>query len=433
MRIPKRWVLDSEANAVFALAAIPLSLFVFAYSSIFGQISILAFYACWLPVFLMAPHLLLRNGHRVLPLLLLPLAALVSTGWSDVPMTTLRAAIQYGTTIFCGLLAARLVSIPNLALGGTLGGLAVLLYSAMYGGYDYDVVDGSYAFNGVFASKNQLGFYASLTLLFAVGVLFLFRTGLLWRAVALFALALALLMLSLSDSATSLISLILAGIVIVAARLLVILPPRARHLATVGLIAFAAAGVAAAVSFGAFDAALAAFGRDPTLTGRTYLWQQGIEFGSQRPWIGLGYYAFWTHGRPEAEVLWEEFYIASRFGFNFHNALIESYVDLGLLGVTLLGGTVLALCGLAVMTLLRTRSPASSILCAGLALMFAVRAMVELDFFTPYTAGSFLVPMLILNMADRHAADRRVRRRGAAEHFSRAFRSPARADMRTTI
>lgn len=405
MRIPKRRVLDRDENAAFVVPAVALSLFVFAYSVIFGQIAILAFYACWLPVFLTAPHLVLKDFHRVVPILALPIAATLSAGWSDVPMTTLRAAIQYGTTIFCGIVAARLVSIPNLALGGVIGGLAILLYSVQNGGYAYDVVDGTYAFNGAFRSKNQLGFFASLTLLFSVALLFFYRTSRLWRGVALASGILAAVLLQMSDSATSLLSLLFAGGVILAARLLVSLPPRPRVVTLFALMSGAAAAAGAAISGGAFDVLLDAFGRDPTLTGRTYLWQQGIEIGSQRPWTGLGYYAFWTHGRPEAEILWEEFYITARTGFNFHNALIESYVDLGLVGVTLLGGMVAALVVLAILTVMRTSAPGSSILCAALAMLFAVRSVVELDFFTPYTAGAFLVPMLIVSMADRLAVE----------------------------
>ncbi|SES36926.1 exopolysaccharide production protein ExoQ [Tranquillimonas rosea] len=406
MNVPKRHLLDPEANAAFVIPAIALSFFVFAYSQLFGQVSILAFYGCWLPAFIAAPGMLIWGAQRVLPLLVLPAVATLSVLWSDVTSGTLRGGIQYGTTVFCGLVAARLTSIPNLAAGGVIGGLLVLIYSALNGSYAYDVVDGTYAFNGAFASKNQLGYFASLTLLFSFAVCFLYQASALWRAVAVAAAALALVLLQLSDSATSMLSVMFSFGVILAGRVLIGLPPRLRNAAIFVLICGGLALAAAALNLGAFDAVLGAFGKDTTLTGRTYLWQRGIEIGGEQPYLGLGYYAFWTPGRTAAEELWETFYITGKTGFHFHNTLIEGYVGLGLLGVVLLGALTLALVIMAVLTVRRTTAPGTSLLCAALALLFVLRSAVEIDFFTPYTAGSFLVPFLLLNMADRYAMDR---------------------------
>lgn len=410
MQIPQRRLLDRDANAAFAIAAVALSMPVFAYSIRFGQISILVFYALWLPLFLLRPQILLHGVHRVLPLLLLPALAALSTLWSDVPATTLRAAIQYGTTIFCGLIAARVVSLPILAAGGMLGGLAVLIYSALNGGYAYGVVDGSYAFTGAFASKNQLGYFCSLTILFSGAVLMVYRARLAWRAIAGLTCGFALVLLAMSDSATSILSLAFAACILAASLGLALLTPRTRTAAIAVLVFGGLALGATALYLGAFDATLAAFGKDTTLTGRTYLWQEGIAQGHENPLAGLGYYAFWTHGRPGAEALWEQFYIASRTGFHFHNTLIEAYVGLGLLGVLLVAGLMVALIWLAILTVNRNGAAGSSALASALALLFVLRSGVEIDFFTPYTAGSFLVPFLLLKMADSLTADRPTQR-----------------------
>ncbi len=77
-------------------------------------------------------------------------------------------------------------------------------------------------------------------------------------------------------------------------------------------------------------------GKDSTLTGRTYLWQQGIEAAKASPLVGVGYQAYWVQGFSEAERLWEEFYIGSRAGFHFHNTFIEAVVETGLIGLILL-------------------------------------------------------------------------------------------------
>ncbi len=76
---------------------------------------------------------------------------------------------------------------------------------------------------------------------------------------------------------------------------------------------------------------LAALGRDPTLSGRTNLWEIAIEKISERPWLGYGYLGFWLEG-GEAEVIWKEEGYKPPHG---HNGYINTAVDLGLVGLFL--------------------------------------------------------------------------------------------------
>ena len=77
-----------------------------------------------------------------------------------------------------------------------------------------------------------------------------------------------------------------------------------------------------------------------TLTGRTYLWQQGIEAATQNPIIRRRLPGLLGSGFAEPERLWEEFFIGSRSGFHFHNTYIEMAVELGLAGVLVLAVTI---------------------------------------------------------------------------------------------
>ena len=128
-------------------------------------------------------------------------------------------------------------------------------------------------------------------------------------------------------------------------------------------------------------------------------WSRGLEFAQSHQVAGLGYYAFWIPGRAEAEELWTEFHILAQTGFHFHNTLIEGYVGLGLIGVAFLGLWSLMLLVLPLVAMLQTRTRAMAVI-AGLSVLFLVRSLVEIDFFTPYTAGSFLVPSLLLRLLD---------------------------------
>lgn len=399
-----RWT-DPAQNAAFAIPAVAASVWVFAYSMVFGPVAILLFYAIWLPLLLSPDPRLWAAPHRLVLLLALPALALLSVSWSDRPNVSLRAAIQYGTTVVPGLLAARTVSLRSLAHGIVIGGLAVLLYSHSVGNYAYDVVDGTYAFSGAFQSKNQLGLYASLTLVAGAGSIALARRRALAAALVLPVLAFAAITLVMTESATSLITVALAFAGFGGAAALVALKPAPRLVALVALTALVAGAGAIASQSGAFDSILGIFGKDTTLTGRTYLWSRGIEFGQGVAPTGLGYYAFWVPGRAEAEELWTEFHIPSFSGFHFHNTLVEAFVALGPVGLALVAIWMLGLPVLALRAILRGgqgrgRGGAVGMVVA-LSILFAIRAFVEIDFLTPYTAGSFLVPFLLLAMSDR--------------------------------
>lgn len=398
--IPHAAIVDPARNTRYVVPALAISLFVFAYSTHFGALSILTFYALWLFPLALAPQILLDRPAPVLLLLTVPALFTASTLWSDAPATTLRAGIQYGVTLLSGLIAARIVTGENLVLGGAVGGGLVLLYSAANPAFSYNYMDGSYAFNGAFASKNQLGYYATLALLFGSALLWGYRTARWLAVLAALGCALALAMLALSDSATSVLAAV-AGIgAILFVRVLLAMAPWLRWAAIVTVVMACTVAAYASLRLGAFGATLSAFGRDPSLTGRTYLWQEGLAFGAGNPWLGIGYNAFWVRGRPEAEHLWEVFHIDARTGFHFHNVVIESYVGLGLLGLGLVAGLCLMLFLLPLCAALRTDNGGTLLVLSALAAMFLVRASAEVDFITPHTAGSFLVAFLLLHLMD---------------------------------
>ena len=87
------------------------------------------------------------------------------------------------------------------------------------------------------------------------------------------------------------------------------------------------------------------FDKDPTLTGRTYLWQRAYDLINETPWLGRGFRSFWLQGNPDAEGLWQYAGIASRDGFNFHNTAIEILVHIGWFGLIVYGAVVIIALG----------------------------------------------------------------------------------------
>jgi exopolysaccharide production protein ExoQ len=76
-------------------------------------------------------------------------------------------------------------------------------------------------------------------------------------------------------------------------------------------------------------------GRDPTLTGRTDLWKYLLSMHTN-PLLGTGYESFWLG--PRLEFVWRKFWLFNEA----HNGYLDIYLNLGLVGLFLLGGFLVA-------------------------------------------------------------------------------------------
>lgn len=391
MRIRKARFVDPEANGAFGRIAVAASMFIFAYSTHFGPIAILTYYAFWLPLVLIDYRHSLGNYAKFVWILAFAGLAILSVFWSAAPSTTARSAIQYASHVVCALIAARTIGIRTLSQGVLIGILFVLLYSLAFGTDQYDALDTSYSFVGAFESKNQLGFYASLGLYFAVGAAIVLRERGLWMAFALLVGALSVYCLAASNSATSVIATIAALLVTLGFAAALLVAPTTRRWLFFGGVAMAALTAFVFLNAGGIAAVLDSLGKDPTLTGRTYLWAEGLAAWREAPILGVGYQAYWVPGFPEAERLWSEFHVSSGSGFHFHNTAIETAVELGAVGVSLLAIVMLRAVLGHVWRLVSDRRNRVSHMMAGLAFMLLVRSFSETDVLTSYTVGAFFL------------------------------------------
>ena len=92
----------------------------------------------------------------------------------------------------------------------------------------------------------------------------------------------------------------------------------------------------AEMTFGLSEYVAGAMGKDPTLTGRTELWQQLFGFHIN-PIFGTGFESFWLGDRMR------RFFELFRWHANeAHNGYLETYLNLGLVGLFLLIGLFIA-------------------------------------------------------------------------------------------
>jgi exopolysaccharide production protein ExoQ len=391
MKIAKASFVSPDSNFAYGFVAIALSIFIFAYSTRFGQAPILLYYALWLPLVLVDYRQSLGNYLKFYWIVAFGLLACLSVFWSAAPGVTARAGLQYLSHIVCALIAARTVSVRTLTLGVLTGVCLVVLYSLAFGGYHYDPLDGNYSFVGAFSSKNLLGFFSSLGIYFGFAALYILRERGLWALLALVTFGLAGYALVASQSATSIIATAATLAMLVGVRALLMFAPRTRKTFFLVVLVAGLFVVFVGLNAGGVDLLLGAFGKDSTLTGRTYLWGEGLAAWGQAPTFGVGYQAYWVQGFSEAERLWEEFYIGSRSGFHFHNTYIEVLVELGVVGLLLLALVLLRTLVGHLLRLLDDADNVSSHVMLGLTVMLAVRSFFEVDVIHPYAVGSFML------------------------------------------
>ena len=94
--------------------------------------------------------------------------------------------------------------------------------------------------------------------------------------------------------------------------------------------------VFAEATFGIFSQALQILGKDPTLTDRTLLWHEVLKIPIN-PVFGAGFESFWLGDR--LKKLWDIYWWHP---IQAHNGYLETYLNLGLVGLALMIGLIVS-------------------------------------------------------------------------------------------
>ena len=311
-------------------------------NTIFGTTTIAVFIVASLTLLTLHPADCARALMRFSPLLMLPLMAILSALWSDAPQVTLRAGLQLMLTYVVTIVVCRRADV-RLVIVALFAAFFLLCLTAL------PSVPGSFARGqplvGLLGSKNALGFGAHFCLALALAVICDSTQRLIARLVAVCALLLTIVLIYLSHSAGAQTSTALTFLFFPA----LVAFGRFKFSLRIAVAGAIILIVVLAVPFlTELQTAFTEFrtgvlNKDATLTGRTYLWEFASRLSAERPWFGYGYAAFWRKGNIDAEGLWRWAGIASRSGFNFHNAFVEMKVDLGLVGQAILIATCIGI------------------------------------------------------------------------------------------
>jgi O-antigen ligase len=296
------------------------------------------------------------NGALRYPLVFsLPVFALVSALWTQSLSKTIPFAV-FGLLLTCfGVYLAdrfepdRLIEL-FLFVGWTaalISIVAVIVYPAA----GIWKVDASGAWRGLYYHKNHLGMLTTFMLFpafFAKPKTQLERVGL----IAYFLLSLVLVAFSQSRTAWLLFVICLVAIGFV--KLYPRLPSRERMLLTIGIAVLTF--VTAAVAVTSYREIAISLGKDPTLTGRTVIWSAVWKAVGRHPVIGYGYKAFWLP-TTQSDALNVQMAVGNVRLNNSENGILEMWLELGVIGVSLLVLTVAQACRNGLRALNKSNSP----------------------------------------------------------------------------
>ena len=285
--------------------------------------------------------LLIRNG----PILLFFFYCVVSLLWSDFPSVAFKRWTKAigDLAMILIVLSDRepLAAVQRLIAraGYVLVPLSILFikYYPTLGVY-FGPWGGGTGYVGVTTNKNTLG---AVCLFLGLGALWRFlavcqepksdgRTRKM-IAQAVFLVLVAWLLYK-TNSMTSLSCFLMGSVLLVAANLRVVIrKPLLVHLLVVAML-IAAVMV---LFFGVSPGALETMGRNATLTDRTEVWAMLLTL-VKNPWLGTGFESFWLG--PRLERMWDRYWWHPG---EAHNGYLEIFINLGWVGVALLGGVIM--------------------------------------------------------------------------------------------
>jgi O-antigen ligase len=290
------------------------------------------FYLCGLGLAVIARRRLLDAVWRTPLILGLLGLALTSVLWSIDPSGTLRRFIALSMTMLCGYTLAarfdwkRLTEVIAIAFGLMMALCYILAIVFPHLGRMSELFPG--AWRGAWLEKNALGSVMALGFIAAASAsLHNPARRWFWAAVAAGMLGLVLF----STSKTSLVALMIGA----AAMAFVVLIRRGPVLGVV----LTWLAVTVVLALGAFaliapDKLFLLLGKDPTLTGRTFIWD-GIRHAMRghETW-GFGYGVVWTDEDPYAPLARIK-QVAGFRPYHAHSCWFELWLGLGVVGLYL--------------------------------------------------------------------------------------------------
>ena len=263
-------------------------------------------------------------------LLLVPVLGVFSAAWSPAPSEAFRAGGMMVlhfiiiTVTVCRLNRQQIVR--------------ALFFAGIWGLYNAAPYMEFFANGGPYDSKNIFAIRMLIITLASLAVALDSHENFLLRLAALCASGIGFYFVTLADSATAIV-LVIVGCALLVAVWLVWHPvsriPFARGFVLIGgftALTLVALLLVARPELNLIDRFLDAVGKDATLTNRTIFWDFGRRVAEERPWLGLGLEGFWRYEVSTAQTINEIDFKPVGARHSFHSSYLEMRVHLGWVG-----------------------------------------------------------------------------------------------------
>ena len=264
--------------------------------------------------------------YRIL-LVVLILGTVMSVSWSiDAKVSTERTVHLFGSTliaIYIGFTVPLLTTLRVFAVVLAISLLASVAAVAGLPDLGIENYEGSSVWRGVFNSKNDLGFWSAVGVLLYVTLSDSTQSGG-YKMICFLMAGVSLAVLGLSDSATSLLAMLVAG----SLSLYLFIASRFQlgfmRMAVMAILFTAVLGLAIA---NIETAEL--IGRTDDLTGRGEVWKQTWKLILDKPLTGVGYGSLWY---PTDATIWIQQSLTdfTWVVYHAHNGFLQVASEVGL-------------------------------------------------------------------------------------------------------
>jgi len=268
----------------------------------------------------------------------------LSIAWSDFPLVSLKRYVKEIGNLMMVIIAwtenAPVEAVKALVkrCAYVLIPLSIIMFKYYPEfGRSYSRWTGDLSFTGVTNNKNSLGVLSAvggLGLVWSLLSIWRQRSGRVNKKAALAQAGMLLMTLHVlvkAHSATSIACFVVGVCILTTARIKTV----RKHLIAYTVVAIIIASTMLLLGNG-LSLTTQMLGRDETLTGRTDVWQAAIGLGTN-PIIGDGYSSFWLGER--LEKMWQIF---SWQPTEVHDGYLDIYLDLGVVGLILLGALMVS-------------------------------------------------------------------------------------------
>ncbi|MEL7084082.1 MAG: O-antigen ligase [Cyanobacteria bacterium J06597_1] len=262
--------------------------------------------------------------------------ACLSFTWSDYPNSSIQACFElFRVSVFAVFLSLAFSSKQQLKLlliNFGIGAVLCMFFAVAVPSIGIDRAVHVGAWQGIYQNKNTMGAILGVgALIFFIDVLFRDHFLSINSIGSGIVLLLSSFLILMSTSKSALVSFIAISLAIVMYRQYKWRDKLSILLLSLGTLLV---GISGLFVLSNWNALLLGLDRDPTLTGRTIIWQRALEQFMDRPWLGFGQGAFWSLGSDQ------QIYVARHFSSTLeflpphaHNGFVEILLDIGIVGL----------------------------------------------------------------------------------------------------